>query len=954
MTIKVLMTPHPDGIEDAHDGITQVIIHWAKYFPNLGIELVKPNSTTYDLRASHAANMGSETDVGHLHGMLWTAEMKNAGPYEYFTNALIVQAIHNAKAVTVPSRWVAETFQRDLRYTPYIVGHGIEWSEWALHNEPNQGYVLWNKNRTTDVCSPEPVGWLAEQAKDVLFVSTFTPPMCPNNVRRIGVVPHKEMQEYVKRAAIYLSTTKETFGIGILEAMAAGIPVLSVARGNALELIEHKVTGYLAQNWEDMAEGLYYCLAHRDEIGIAAREAARKHTWSSAAEKIAQVYRGATIEIPPTVGVVIPSFNYGDKVGRAIESAIAQTYPHITNIIIVDDGSSDDGLTQRIVMEYKERDNRIQYIRQSNAGVAIARNNGIALSNTKYITCLDADDAMHPQMIEVCVRALEAEHALGIAYTGITAIRPEGREVILDWPPEFDFNAQLKRQNQVPTCCVFRRKIWERLGGYRQRYSPLGAGAEDAEFWLRCGAYGWNARKVSAEGLFIYSLGTGRVSGNRSYREVDWLAWHPWTRDGQHPFASLATPKQSSHPIRSYDEPIISIIIPVGPGHEKVLIDALDSLEAQDFRKWEAIIINDTGMPLDLMAYPYVKLVETSGKKGAGYARNRGIEIMRAKLFLCLDADDYLQPNALMELLEAFGKNEGDWIYPNCLIQHPDGTMESYNSPEWSPEEIWTNDVGSITCLYTKAMWESVGGFDEEHNREDWDFHLRLTKAGYCATKIPYPLFTYRHATGKRRDEGSIRAEIERLRALYPLEELQEMSKSCSGCSKRKASHEAAQKMRAVPNRSPILGELKSEAGFVPIEYIGKSTSDLLFKGRSGRRYIFNSGDKGVVYVYPEDMRQLLRFTYFRERTELPGPSPIQAIAAPKTAEIQIATSPIPIGNPVPGTPPQRLDVSMLKIKELRELKLSEAEWTALLRQEEQRPKPRTTVLSIIRKHLEE
>jgi hypothetical protein len=118
--------------------------------------------------------------------------------------------------------------------------------------------------------------------------------------------------------------------------------------------------------------------------------------------------------------------------------------------------------------------------------------------------------------------------------------------------------------------------MWERLGGYRQRYAPRGAGAEDAEYWLRAGAYGfkaalvephasilseyhkvtkdlkrppkddemgraydvkWEAVKAS---LFNYSWMSGQVTGDSEYREVDWTRWHPWTRDGQHPFASYA------------------------------------------------------------------------------------------------------------------------------------------------------------------------------------------------------------------------------------------------------------------------------------------------------------------------------------------------------------------------------------------------------------------------------
>lgn len=954
MTIKVLMRPHPSDIEDTRDGISQVVKNWSLHLPNYGIELVKPDSTTFDLRASHAGCTGPEVDVLHTHGLHWSAD-NTPEPYEHFTNAMLVQGIRNAKAVTVPSPWVAEAFQRDMRFTPYIIPHGVEWKEWAYHHEENEGYVLWNKNRPTDVCSPKALGWLAERAPDMKFLSTFAPLGQIHNLSAIGTKPHAEMKKIVQGAGVYLSTTKETFGIGILEAMASGIPVLSVARGGALDLIEHKVTGYLARNWDDMLEGLWYCVARRDELGAAAREAAKKWTWTSAAEMVAKVYYDAILEEEPTVSVIIPSYNYGEKVGRAIESVLDQTYPYITNIIVVDDGSPDDGLTERVVTEYSERDGSVQYIRQSNAGVANARNTGIGAVNTKYVSCLDADDAIAPQFVEVCVAELEERRTLGIAYTGIKAILPNGDSRVTDWPGRFNYDEQLKRRNQIPTCCVFKREMWERLGGYRQRYAPTGAGAEDAEFWLRCGAYGWDAKKVTDEGLFIYTLGQGHTSQG-DYREVDWLAWHPWVKDNGHPFASIATPKESAHLVRQYDEPIISVIIPVGPGHEGMVIDALDSVEAQTFRKWEAIVINDTGNPLDLTAYPYVRLVETEGGMGAGYARNRGIEIMRAGLFVCLDADDYLQGSYLAEMFAAFTENEGDWIFSNIYIQHPDGKIENYISPDWSPEEIWTNDIGSVTCLYTKEMWNTVGGFEEEHNREDWDFHLRLTKAGYCATKIQRPLFTYRHATGKRRDDGSIPKEVERLRKLYPLEELQEM---CRGCGKRKAAQSSADKLSRVPSRVPILGQLKTEAGFVPFEYTGGATGDQVLKGKTGRRYIYNSGDKSIFLVHPDDIRQVDKFSFFKRRNANTVAQVIKAQPVPAQVEVAPVVAK-PVESPVMAEEipaiveetPRIIDVSAMTVAELRLGEYSAAEWQQLLGQELAREKPRKIAVREIKKRL--
>ena len=962
--MRVKMFPHADDIRDPQDGISRVVISYFKYLPKFGVELVNRDAKDFDLLADHAGSTGGAADVSHCHGIIWSDDGRILNPKELQTNARVIAALRAAKQVTVPSQWVGHNIARDMRFSPHVVPHGIEWEDW----QPGEsgGYVLWNKNRATGVCTPDGMAHLATNAPNIPFISTFAPTPPPPNVTVIGKVPHQQMKGYVQRAAVYLNTTKETFGIGILEAMAAGVPVLSVSRGGALDLVKHKETGYLAQNWDDLLDGLHYCLENRDRLGAGGREAVKAYTWDRVCEQVAGIYELAMKDDPPTVTVVIPTYNYQPVVGGAIKSVMAQAYPHF-ECFIVNDGSTDD--TDAVVGDLIVNDGRFHYIKQENSGVANARNAGIAAGTGKYVVCLDADDAIDPAFLETCVNELEKDRQLGIAYTGLKWVRPDGVYNERGWPFQFDYDKQLQGKNQVPTCCMFRRKMWERLGGYRQRYAPEGAGAEDAEFWLRAGAYGFGARKVTDESLFVYSMGTGNVSGNRKYREPDWTAWHPWTRDYQHPFASVATPDSGySHEVRQYDEPMISVIIPVGPGHEGVLIDALDSLEAQTFRKWEAVVINDTGGALDLTAYPYATLIETRGGMGAGYARNRGIEASKAKLFVCLDADDFLQPTFLASVIDAHKDNQDTWVYTDLFILHPNGGLENYHCEEWGAEELWRNGVASVTCLYTKAQWETVGGFDEVNNREDWDFHLRLAMAGYCGIKIASPLLTYRHATGKRREEGSIGQEAKRLRQLYPLEELEEM---CRGCGRKKKTVKST-----VAPPTPANWVTKEELGWPMIEYVGGNDNTLTFKGNTGRRYRFgnNAHDK-IHRVHPADAPKLLHHSYFRKADEKASDNVLlNAQAAPKAKPVAPPPPPIegtiaPTGTEI--TPAEleqakelskmigmeessngKLDVNSLTVKDIqiavRDNVYNMEELTELMNQEYDRPKPRTTILAFL------
>jgi hypothetical protein len=292
--LKILMTPHDSLLSGkAQSGIEQVVHKYFKYLPQYGIELVEPGATSYDLLAIHAGltNAFAPNDpiVCHCHGLYWTSDYQ-AAQWEHEGNRDVVHTIRHARSVTVPSHWVAEAFARDMRFCPAVIPHGVEWDEWQEGED--LGYVLWNKNRTTDVCSPEPVNQLALRSPKTRFLSTFADKNPTPNIRTVGSVPHAHMRKMIMGASVYLATTKETFGISTLETMAAGVPILGFDYGGTADLVKHGHTGYLARvnDYDDLLEGLHYCLKHRKVLGRNAAAVARYYTWGRAAELVAQEY----------------------------------------------------------------------------------------------------------------------------------------------------------------------------------------------------------------------------------------------------------------------------------------------------------------------------------------------------------------------------------------------------------------------------------------------------------------------------------------------------------------------------------------------------------------------------------------------------------------------------------------------------------------------------------------
>jgi glycosyltransferase involved in cell wall biosynthesis len=105
---------------------------------------------------------------------------------------------------------------------------------------------------------------------------------------------------------------------------------------------------------------------------------------------------------PALISVIIPCYNNADFIQECIASVLQQSYPHI-EILIIDDGSSDDSLT--IIRSFGDS---IYWETQPNQGAPSARNRGLALAKGKYVKFLDADDILLPDCLAQQVRQSQA------------------------------------------------------------------------------------------------------------------------------------------------------------------------------------------------------------------------------------------------------------------------------------------------------------------------------------------------------------------------------------------------------------------------------------------------------------------------------------------------------------------------------------------------------------------
>ena len=929
-----------DEFRKTHGGIKNSLRVHLELLPRFGwTETQDPEQA--DLVTGHLGTKARRLDVFHTHGLYPTGELRLHRQF-FEGNVQIIENIRRARHVIAVSDWVAETLRRDLHIQPTpIPGFGLDlkyWDNIVPWENSDPPYALWNKTRRFGVCDPQPVIELAKRFPNYRFVTTFLPRgvTTPPNVEVTGLLPYEQAWRIIKGASIYLATTKETFGGGTLEAMASQCQIVGFHWGATPDVLGPIGTLVPPNDYNALA----WAFAEAIDAGPdpKARERVQEHyRWEDVVAQTAAVYNmvfEGLVHKGPRVSVVIPVHNYTAYVETAIESVIAQTYQD-WELIVVDDGSTDDSAEKALAAIVQEP--RAKLIQQENAGVAHARNSGIRLARGEFICCLDADDAIDPAFLSTVVPVLQEDRTLGIVYTGIKLMdsRSRLRGYPHTWPHQYIPEKGL-HGNQIPTCCLFRKEHWTRLGGYRQRYAPHGAGQEDADFWFRILASGGGAKMVTEKGLFYYRVHHDQTT--KRHRQ-DWVKntyfhWYPFVADGRHPLASqLGVPRLGSWPVRSYDCPLISVIVPVGPGHENILLDALDSVEAQTLREWELIVVNDSGARLNLTPWPFVKLVETTGSKGAGFARNRGAELSQANLLVFLDADDFLQPEYLEKTYELWDET-GRWVYTDMYTQDSKGVTEPYHCEDWDPRTLWRSGLASVTCLYPKAQWETVGGFDEDLlGREDWDFHLRLAKAGFCGIKVPEPLFTYRHSTGQRRVIGLRHAEAKTIRARYALEELMAGCADC-GSSRSRRKRQVTEK--------PVNWQSKVDLGWPLLEYVGKNTSELTFRGRATRR-VYRAGDNKFhkrIHVHPDDLAQLLALTCFRLVETLP-----EQLTVP-------ATKPAPIVEPGPEPKSDKdngkLDIGALSVRALRDANLTGQDIEALI-QDERDGKGRRTVVALLR-----
>lgn len=187
------------------------------------------------------------------------------------------------------------------------------------------------------------------------------------------------------------------------------------------------------------------------------------------------------------VSVVIPAYNAEGTLDETLRSVRSQTHQAL-EIVVVDDGSTDG--TARIAEIHARDDPRVRLIPQANAGVAAARNRGIAETSGPYVAPVDADDLWAPRKIERQLQAMRrGGESVGLVYTWYALIDEHGRILQRDTRrnAEGDVIEALCSRNIVGngSSALMRREAVIAAGGYDPGLRAQGAqGCEDYKLYF--------------------------------------------------------------------------------------------------------------------------------------------------------------------------------------------------------------------------------------------------------------------------------------------------------------------------------------------------------------------------------------------------------------------------------------------------------------------------------------
>lgn len=259
--------------------------------------------------------------------------------------------------------------------------------------------------------------------------------------------------------------------------------------------------------------------------------------------------------------VVIPLYNKERYIDATLQSVVAQTWQDY-EVLLVDDGSTDGSLS---LVEPFLRDSRFRLIRQTNAGVSVARNTGINQARGEYVCFLDADDLWLPEYLQIAHDNIMHYPEIGMVVTAYNAFDTIPSNTLFCNSLVKYFRDGVKSLDFYEYCVRTGGTIAQ-TSGVILRHDELGEGrvlfragcsmGEDLDVWVRVAAKG-NVLYINQPLVaYRYDWSEGLIAQGKSIR-VSYPYWEWYVVDStskyKNIFASLMIYKLARKGMESHE-----------------------------------------------------------------------------------------------------------------------------------------------------------------------------------------------------------------------------------------------------------------------------------------------------------------------------------------------------------------------------------------------------------------
>jgi len=497
----------------------------------------------------------------------------------------------------------------------------------------------------------------------------------------------------------------------------------------------------------------------------------------------------------PVISVILPIYNTEEAfLRRAIESVLAQSYPH-WELCIADDASSRSYVRQ-VLEEYTLLDRRIKLVfRSENGHISAASNSALMLATGEYVALMDHDDELAKHALLFMVEAINQNPSAQILYSDEDKIDEQGTRsephFKPDWNPDLFFS-----QNYISHLGIYRRELLQHIEGFRVGVE----GSQDQDLLLRCIPHVAPSDIVHIpKVLYHWRMVKGSTAFSPEEKSYTTEAGIKALRDffsmlGQNDIKVEAGLVPNTYRVRypvPQPEPLVSLLIPTRDMLEVLEPCIRSILEKTIYQNYEIIILDNESVQsvtLDyfkhiqtedarvrVLSYPHPFNFSAINNYGVRYARGEVIGLVNNDIEII--NGEWLTEMVSHALRPEIGCVGAKLYYADNTIQHAGvilgiGGVANHshkNFPKMAHgyfarlSVVQNYSAVTAACLLIrKAIYDEVGGLEDQYLKvafNDIDFCLKVRESGYRNLWTPYAEL-YHYESKSRGEEDTPEKQV--------------------------------------------------------------------------------------------------------------------------------------------------------------------------------------------------